>query len=95
MTYLMPAALFVFMLSTVFFILVFPKEKDERYQMIVLHAFKNAYYVLMVALLVLFLFSKWPSFEVLNEYFKEAILVVLLVSHVTFTLTAIILNRRM
>lgn len=95
MTYLLPAALFIFFLSSLYFLFVFPREKDERYNLIMMHSFKYAYYVLMAMLLVTFIFSKLLNFEFVNEYFSEAILVDLLAAHLAFTLTAIILNQRM
>ncbi|WP_338554056.1 hypothetical protein [Paenibacillus sp. KS-LC4] len=94
MTYLLPAALFIFFLSSLYFLFVFPREKDERYNLIMMYAFKYAYYVLMVTLLATFILSKLLHFEVVNEYFTEAILIDLLVAHLAFTLTAIILNQR-
>ncbi|MCK6151864.1 hypothetical protein KZX62_21810 [Paenibacillus silvae] len=95
MTYLLPAALFIFFLSSLYFLLVFPREKDERYNLIMMYSFKYAYYALMAMLLATFIFSELLNFEFVNEYFTEAILVDLLISHLAFTLTAIILNKRM
>ncbi|GIQ69118.1 hypothetical protein DUZ99_10265 [Xylanibacillus composti] len=93
MTYLMPAALFIFALSGVYFILIFPRERDERSNLILKHAFQNAYYVMLAALLVTFVLSK--LFEVVDEHFQEAVLVDVLAAHLTVMLTAIILNRKM
>jgi hypothetical protein len=95
MTFLMPAALFIYFLSSLYFLFAFPRKKDERYNLIMMHAFKYAYYSLMATLLATFILSKLMNVEVVNEYFTEAILVDLLVAHLVFTLSAIILNKKM
>jgi len=51
--------------------------------------------VMVFGLLVLVVLSKFEHFAVLNDYFKEAILVILLIAHIVHMLTIMILNRRM
>ncbi|GFN31655.1 hypothetical protein [Paenibacillus xylaniclasticus] len=95
MTYLTPLALLIFGLSALYFAFIFPRGKDERTSIILKSAYQMAYYMMLIALAVLFIVAKYSGLESLNEHFKEAVMVVLLVAHLTFVVSAIYYNQKM
>ncbi len=95
MTYLTPLALLVFGLSALYFAFIFPRGKDERTSTILKSAYQMAYYVMLIALAILFIVAKYSGIDSLDEHFKEAVMVVLLMAHLTFVASAVYYNWKM
>jgi len=94
MTVMTPLTLLLFGLSLVYYLVFFPRKKDERTNQILRLSYSRAYYVLLLGLLVCFILARIPSLHLQDESFKNAILIALTAAQAAMTVSMIYYNRK-
>lgn len=94
MTIVTPIILLAFGVSLVYYLFVFPREKDERRSLILQSAAAKAYFVLLFGIAVCIILGRIPSLSFDGEPFKYGIVLCIAASALVYSSFTVYYNRK-
>jgi|GEM_PF-1153620 hypothetical protein len=94
MTIMTPIILLAFGVSLVYYLVIFPKEKDERRSRILQIASEKAYLVLVFGIAMCIVLGRIPSLSFEGETFKSGIVLCIAISGIVYSCYTVYYNRK-